>query len=132
MSSDATTCARTTCGVDHHVIGSIDLGTNPIAFLPYPRCRRLDRPCLRPSWQQAHLDVEFGNDVRECLWRQASIGGLDQADQIAAVALEPENAAQDPLGCAEGTSGFGRWEHLPGIPITTTSRTVTIDRRLQV
>ncbi|HKZ11339.1 MAG TPA: hypothetical protein VJL61_11625 [Rhodanobacteraceae bacterium] len=118
-------------GIDHHVIRRIDVGAKLIAFLPYPWRRWLDRPRIRAPRRQAQLDPEFGNDIRKRLRRQASVGGLDQIDQVTAVAVEPENAAQNPLGCAEG-SRFGRRERLPGMPITTRSPTVTIDRRLQV
>src|SRR6185312_4539448 len=94
-------------GIDHHVIRSIDVGTKLLPLLPYPRCGRLGHPWARAPRQQPHFDPKFRSDTRECLRRKLSIGGLDQVDQITAVALEPENAAQNPLGYGEGsTSGF--------------------------
>jgi hypothetical protein len=119
--------------VDHRTIRSIDVRAKQLSLLPYPRCRRLVHPWIRAPRKHVHLDPEFGSDAGERLGWQPSVGGLDQADQVTAVAFEPEKAAQNPLDCGEGRdSRFGRREYLPGMPITTTGCTVTIDRRLQV
>src|SRR6185437_9732631 len=123
----------TTLGINHHAIRSIDVRAKPLSVLSYPRCRRLVRPRIRAPRKQAHLDPEFGGDTGERLRWQPSISGLDQTDQITAVAFEPEKAAQDPLDCGEGrSSGFWRREHLPVMAIATANRAGTIDRRLQV
>ncbi|HVX05044.1 MAG TPA: hypothetical protein VHA71_07985 [Rhodanobacteraceae bacterium] len=123
----------TTLRIDHHVIRGIDIRAKQVSRLPYPRCGRLGSPWACMSGKQAHPDAQFVRDARERLWRQPPVSGLDQADQVTAVAFESEEAAQDPLGCGEGRrSGSGRRERFPMKAIADTNRAGTIELCFQV
>ncbi|HWG66241.1 MAG TPA: hypothetical protein VN662_02345 [Rhodanobacteraceae bacterium] len=124
---------ETSVGIDHHVIRRIDVSAKSISVLPYPRCGGLDRPGVRAPRKQAHPDPEFRSDTGKRLWRQPSVRGLDQANQIRAVAFESKEAAQNPLECDEGRrSGSGRRERFPITTIANAHRAGTIERNFQV